>query len=370
MKNKRTLKLIGKAKEVGKKLGEVIKNIDFHFLKDISIQKERIKEFTKIISNIAPWWMEEVDGFAEKVDIAKEKILMFNCLPHKPGKYYLGSCSSFLVMSDRSKTNSPILLKIRDERPFHQIAGIKKIEGTYKYIFGTNVGNIGIAHFLNEKGLAGANNTGSPVISGIKDFGLNDCLIMRLIAEKAENCENALEIMKMLIGKGYVGSAGYRKGMIFLFVDPKRGLIIENTSEKLCYKFVEKGVFVYTNHFLFEEMKDEIDRKRTSEIPSKSSNIRWLRGKELIEEMGNRKIGIEDLKRFSRDTKNFPYSLCNSSNTFPWRTLSAFIHRIGNISEGAHYSFISNGVPISTEYICLSITEEKTPLSLLTDYTI
>ena len=41
---------------------------------------------------------------------------------------------------------------MRDEKPFHQFAGIKKIEGTYKYIFGTNAGNLGIAHFLNEKG--------------------------------------------------------------------------------------------------------------------------------------------------------------------------------------------------------------------------
>ncbi|HDN97983.1 MAG TPA: hypothetical protein ENG68_02385 [bacterium] len=193
---------------------------------------------------------------------------------------------------------------------------------------------------------------------------------MRLIAEKAENCEQALEMMKMLIGRGYVGNAGYRRGMIFLFVDPKKGLIIENTSEKLDYKFVERGVFVYTNHFLLEEMKGEIDEKRIHEVPSKSSNIRWLRGKELIEEMGNRKIGVEDLKRFSRDTKNFPYSLCNNSNIFPWRTLSAFIHKIGHTSGEIHYSFISNGVPISTKYICLSITEEETPLSLLTDYVI
>lgn len=377
MNKKIMVKLVGKAEKIGEKTGRILNEIVKNRFNKCQIDYNRIRKFTKIIEDIAPWWLEEVEGFSKKTGVKKDEILMANCLPLQPNKYYLGGCTSFLVLHDRSKTDYPLLLKIRDEKPLHQIAGIKKIEGTYKYIFGTNIGNIGIAHFLNEKGLAGANNTGSPVISGINDIGLNDCHIIRLVAEKAENCEQALDIIEELIAKRYAGNAGYKKGMIFLFADTKKGLIVENTAEKFSYKFVEKGIFVYTNHFLLEEMKGEIDKKRGLEIPSKSSQIRWDRGKELVEEMGNEKIGIEDLKRFSKDTMNFPYSLCNNSNTFPWRTLSAFIHNVNHApacipppQEGGlrSCSFISNGVPLVTEYVSLNTKEEETPLSLFTDY--
>jgi len=365
MKKTNTIKLVGSGYEIGKKMGKILKK----FIKtdlNISIQKDRIEKFAQIVNEIAPWWLEEVEGFAETSGIKKEEIIMGNCLPLKPNKYYLGDCSSFLILPDRSENASILLMKIRDEKPLHQIAGIKKINGTYKYIFGTNIGNIGIAHFLNEKGLAGANNTGSPIISGIKDSGLNDCHIMRFVAEKAKDCEETLEVIKGLIRKGYVSNTGYKKGMIFLFADTEKGLIVENTAEKIEYRFVKEGIFIYTNHFLLKEMKEEIDKKREeNEIPSKSSRIRFKRAQELIEEMQDRKIGIEDLKRISRDTKNAPYSLCNSSDTFPWRTLSVFIHSINSKKQ---LSFISNGAPIHTEYVGLSVSENETPVSLLTDY--
>ena len=353
--------MIGKGREVGFTIGKIIRD----FLPDLpeDIDRERVNTFKNMVEDVAPHWLEEIDGFSEATGIKEESILNFNCEKRKPPENISKECTSFLIMPDRSKENTPLLLKIRDERPLHQIAGIKKIEGTYKYIFGTNAGNIGIAHFLNEYGLAGANNTGSPVISGIKDIGFNDCHIMRIVAEKARDCREALDIIKSLINKGYVSNAGYKRGMIFLFVDNNEGLRVELTSEKLSYEFVNKGIFLYTNHFLLDEMQDIIDKEMAQKV-GKSSRIRFSRGKQLIENAGE-KIGIEDLMRFSKDTENLPYSLCNPSDKFPWRTLSAFIHKICGEES---CSFISNGAPVYTDYFKLNIKEEETPLFLLTDY--
>ena len=356
MNNKDILKLTGTGREIGRKLGMRFKK-NLKETPNVPVQKDRLRKFTAIIEETAPWWLEEVSGMAESADVKPEEILMRNCLPAKPGKYYLGGCTSFLIMGNRSKNGYPLLLKIRDEKPLFQIAGIKGISGTHRYIFGTNIDNLGIAHFLNEKGLAGANNTGSPVISGISDLGFNDCHIMRLVAEKAKNCEQALELIEKWIAKGYVGNGGYKRGMIFLFADPRKGLVIENTAEKIDYRFVNKGIFIYTNHFLLGEMKSVIDGKRATEVPSVSSRIRRRRGKELIGKMKNAKVGIGDLKRISRDTGNFPYSICNSSDTFPWRTVSAFIH---SVDLHKRRSFVSNRAPVDTEYISLSVNGNVT----------
>ncbi len=348
MESKDTIELEGTAEEVGGKLGKVLGK--FLTRKDnISIQRERLKKFTAIIEEIAPWWLEEASAIARVSGVKLEKLLMRNCLPLKPNKYYPGNCTSFLIMTDRSKKNCPFLLKIRDEKPSHQIAGIKEIRGTYRYIFGTNVGNLGIAHFLNEKGLAGANNTGSPISSGANDLGLNDCHVLRLVAEKAKDCQETLKIIQEIVEKGYCGSGGFQRGMIFLFADiGGEGLLIENSSQNITYRFVSKGVHLRTNHFLLPEIKSIANRGRNSEISMKSSRIRYKRGKQLLKE--TKKLEAKDLFRFSRDTANAPFSLCNGSNSFPWRTLSAFVHELNPANL---CSWVCNGLPLDKPYFLL-----------------
>ncbi|MCX6991786.1 MAG: C45 family autoproteolytic acyltransferase/hydrolase [Kiritimatiellaeota bacterium] len=347
--------ITGSARESGRQIGRLFGAQIAALTRDIVIQPERLKKFRRMLEKTAAWWLEEAEGIAETAGIVPDKLLAANCLPQKPNKYYLGGCTSFLVMPDRSQTGIPLLLKIRDEAPLPQVVGTKHIDGTFRYIFGTNLNNLGIAHFLNERGLAGANNTGSPIISGINDLGFNDCHIMRLVAEKAADCREALEVIREIVAAGFCSNAGFERGMIFLFADKTgQGLLVENTSATVVFKFVRRGAFIYTNHFLLPEGRRLINRRRNREVPMKSSRIRYRRSRQLLRATGPA-INPEDLGRFSQDTENQPYSLCNGSDIFPWRTISAFIHELDALKPRCR---VCNGLPTETPYLPLACADK------------
>jgi hypothetical protein len=83
--------------------------------------------------------------------------LDFNCRKPRPLKPAPpGNCSAVLAVGRRSRTGQPLLLKIRDEAPYLQIMFRRAIQGRHTVLGGANVGNLGLAHFLNSAGLAGA----------------------------------------------------------------------------------------------------------------------------------------------------------------------------------------------------------------------
>ena len=350
--------LNGKAYEIGKIYGGLLYPVFKQHLARVyshakrkSISKNNLQQRTKrlrrILKNVAPYWLEEMQGICSETKINPMDILILNSLPEN---FYKANCTSFIAIGNSSKTGENILHKNRDELPHLQSFFLKEINGCFRYLAGGTIGDLGISHFLNEKGLAGANNSGSRIkLKEINGVGLSDCHIMRLVAEKASSCEEALKLVKRIITQGFCGQAGGGRGMIFLFVDKDKGLIVENTSYHLTYQWIKKGKEVRANDFILPGAKRWILRENPASRSLKSSQTRYKRGKELLEKEG--KISSSFLRKVSRDPKNYPFSICNDNQEQPTMTLSAFTHLIRKkATDLLSLSWVCNGSPFSSFY--------------------
>lgn len=344
------LHLDGSPGERGALLGKVLGN-NLAEERKLSPDPARVRDFEGLLARHAPEWIEEAHAFAGEADIPAENLLFANCRPQVPNQYYLGGCTSFLVMGARSATTHPLLMKIRDEAPLPQYFARRALPLGGESLYGTNAANLGWAHFVNSHGLAGGNNTGSPITVSPAEPAFNDCHMMRLVAEKARDCREALEVLRELLADGVCGTAGYKKGMIFLFSDiSPLGLVVELCPARMTHRFVTDGALVYSNHFLLEESAAFTDLDRYGEIPLQSSQTRRQRGRALIGDTG--KVSVEDLKSISRDRENGTFAICNDSSEFPWRTISSFIHELDPAGPQVH---VCNGSPSQTGYVHESI---------------
>lgn len=298
------------------------------------------EELADIIQAFNPHWLEELEGLHACTGITPEDVILLNCTAvGRTG----GDCTSVLNVNPEDLKDN-ILHKNRDQLPMPQYFFVKQTDGCYKHIAAGSIGDLGIATFLNEKGLAGANNSGSITRKEeISAGGLSDCHVMRTIAEKAASCEEALKIIQNFISERVCGSAGNDRGMIFLFADRGKGLIIENTSKSLVFEFVDRGMFLRTNDYRLPGAKDWIDDSRGEIPPVQSSRLRYLRAEELLR---GREADIPLLMQVSRDTENYPFSINNDAQSQPTMTLSSFIHVVRKeMTELFSLSWVCNGNP-------------------------
>jgi len=284
-----------------------------------------VSALESLLAEAAPHWLEEIDGISETTGIDRTDQLAINCLPDgfwdAPDDAH--HCTSFLAVGSASKTGETVLHKNRDERDWVQTVHVKQIAGANRYLGGVDVGNVGLAQFVNEHGLCGANNTGSHIKADESiDGKLNDCLMTRLIAEKARSCEDALGIVEDLIGRGLCSGAGTNRGIIFLFADRDRGLIVECTSKHTAHEWIDDGLGVRSNHFLCPEAQDWI-----SQPVKDNSRRRYERACELVLPHEGQ-ITSELFAQVSRDHTAGPDSICTDNHEHFWMTVSGFTHTI------------------------------------------
>lgn len=312
----------------------------------------RIKAFTKLLQTHAPHWLEEAEAFAGKTF---DGLLDFNSHePSPPPAAQDGNCSSLVAVGSATADGHPLVLKIRDEAPWPQIAFRRRINNGPVILGGANPGNLGLATFLNEAGLAGINNTGGPILDTDLSVGLNDCHVLRLVAERATNCGEALDLIRQLITQRALGLGGYRKGMIFFFADAQgRGLAIECSRQKLAHRFLEDGLVCRANDYRFPEIESEMDTARHAHPWHVSSLTRSARLTALVEAAGP--LTPEILKNISRDTTG-DYPLCNTSDRFPFRTVAAWIHVLRRGDPRACRALICNTAPTLGNYIEAPVT--------------
>jgi len=307
----------------------------------VPIDRERVAAFCRILERFAPHWLEELDAFA---GADREACLHFNCRKPTPSfPACQANCSTVLALGTRSHNGQPLLLKVRDEAPHPQIMFIRQVSATHPALSGVNVGNLGLAHFRNAAGLAGANNTGGPLVDDDSRVGLNDCHALRIVAERAGNCAEALELLRGLLAQRVIGHAGFAKGMIFLFADATgRGSVVECSRTRLAHRFYEDGIVARTNHFLFEEMESETDRSRFVEPSLRSSFARYERLQQLVGD--HAALSPENLVSIASDAVG-EFPICNTTPRFPWRTVSAWIHCLTRADAGGSFTLACNAAP-------------------------
>ena len=369
------VKLKGTPYQNGKKIGLYSKNVLISRIRQVceiqrikkipsSIINARVKDFTSLLSRTCPHWLEEIKGQSDVTGIDTDKLIFLNCLPDSfysdmPAGFYLEiyqSCSSFVEVG--SKRN--ILFKIRDEKNFPQSFFVLQNKGFLSSQAGRDIGNTGFAHFFNEKFLAGANNTGSFTKHPTERPLLNDCHLMRYIAERAGSVREIPCLIEKLIDGKALGGASENRGAIFLFADSESGLLIECDSQDYTARFIHTGRWVVSNHFTTASAK-----RWESQPPNKNTITRRKRLKYLLGKKNITELSPEDIFAFSRDRKNAPDSLCNDNLEHFWMTVSVECQFITKNKPLDSINFVCCGNPLHSVYLPIPITYVHTYIPML-----
>lgn len=386
--------LVGNAPEIGALLaqhqGEVLRERVARTLRRAQAMErmdtlaERAEKVGAAIEAVAPHWLDEVRALSQNTDVEFQHLLALNSLPpdfwgksYEPPPLYNavtgeivspfeaqgyeplmgGDCTSYFALGESTISGETLFHKNRDERDEVQCLYIKQSDGCLRYVAGGDIGNIGIAHVHNENYWAGANNTGSPLVPGEYEDGvLNDCHVLRYLAEKCEGLDDIMPALNDLIARKLLGGGAFNHGMIFLFADAVRGLIIECTSRRLAHRWFEgDDMAVRTNHFILPEMQEYALE------PHPGSVLRYERAVELWQAAEGH-AGISTCGEIARDRENAPLAICrNPSDEWGSATISTSTATISPHDDRRCATHFRNCHPSYTPAVIL------TPLDRVSD---
>ncbi len=272
-----------------------------------------LREFKNILRRAAPHWLAEAGGMARGAGVATDDILRLNCpLPPAPPPDAGMHCTTWLSVGGAAVQ----LLKIRDERNHVQTFYTARLPDGAPLQIARDIGNLGAAHVFSGRPLAGANNTGSHVTLP-DEPRLNDCHILRLLAERARNVREIPRLMDWLMTAKLAGGASPTRGAIYTFADAEQGLLVETGADDYSCKFISRGSLVISNHFLLPSA-----RRWQTAAPNRNTLTRRARMAELLT---RRRVmpSPRDLFAITRDRRHAPDALCNDDREHFWMTISA-----------------------------------------------
>lgn len=353
-----------------------------------TVLRERAARFSEVLQQAAPHWLDEAHALSHQAGVEAWHLLALNCLPNKFwGDEYVpapladaqaeeqnrelvsafeaqgyeplmgGDCTTFFALGPATVGGETLFHKNRDERDELQCLYIKGIEGRNRFIGASDVGNLGTAHLHTEDYWVGGNNTGSPLAPAeYQDCALNDCHVLRYLGETCASLDEIVPAMQHLIEQSWLGGGGPNFGMILLFADAERGLIVEATSRRMAFEwFHDDAMAVRTNHFLLPAMQP------FGLAPSQNSLQRFERAQELWSEQHGY-AGIANCGEIGRDRQNAPHAICrNPSDGLGSVTVSTSTATISQHDDRRCQTHFRNCHPSYTPAVIL------TPLDRVSD---
>ncbi|MBV9866569.1 MAG: hypothetical protein JO316_14540 [Abitibacteriaceae bacterium] len=338
--------LIGQSDEVGALQGELQRAVLTNRIERLlhraqesqatDLLAARAQRFTELLDDAAPHWLQEAQAIAAAAGLEPWHLLALNCLPGDFwGERYSsaplgegqsgdelvnayeaqgyepllgGDCTTFFGLGEATISGETLFHKNREERDEIQCIYIKQIEGFNRFVGAGDIGNLGTAHLHTEDYWVGANNTGSPVPpTEFEDCALSDSHVLRYLAEHCASLDEIVPALEDLVARRLLGGGGANTGMILLFADAGRGLIVEATSRRLAYRwFKESGdMAVRSNHFILPEMQAYC----LSPLPG--SVRRYERAMQLWESQQGY-ASIPTCGEIGRDRDGVPYAICRN----------------------------------------------------------
>lgn len=334
---------------------------------------KRSQKYLSIARELAPWWIEETNAMAEAIGVLPELFNAYQALRYLGTGFVADTqeeCTTILAVGKATLTGDPILHKNRDGTQNPQSIYIKEMnyknEKLYRFIGAGDVADIGVTNFLNEKGLAGAMNAGEPFPNPSSD-GLPTPSILLLIAQKAANVDEAKDILFSILKTRGWYSNGYN-GSIWFFADREKGLIVENTADKIAFQYVHDDFEVRANDYILldrDAAVGKLGRERPGGLVRREAAIQRLKIKtgsltpEYIIEVA-RDIGL------TADTSNWTdddYSGYYFPNICRKQTISGFTSVIRqDYTDILSYASIMNGHPNNVYSVPIYISSEGTLL--------
>jgi hypothetical protein len=316
-----------------------------------------IDRFASLLGRLAGAWLAEVTAMAEAADVGVEDVLLLNAVPIPDpkaihdGRSAENNCSSFVWVDD----GRVVLFKIRDERPYPQVVYSYPNPDGRIITVGKDIGNIGIAHGVSARGIAGANNTGSFVGRLAAEGRFTDCHLLRYIVEHANGVDDVDPILDHLLCVNAVGGASTDRGSILLAADQVRAVAAEVVSDKKALRRVDSGFVPYSNHFQIPEAQSWQVRS-----PDRNSLARLARLTELGSRIDRENIPAS-MFAMARDRANPADALCNDDSAHPWMTVSAHLHLLGDSQP----TYACCGNPRNSVFLPIPIDVARSPGVLL-----
>lgn len=303
---------------------------------------ERAERFRGFVQRIAPEWLDEAEGVARAAGIEPVELLILNALPPGFPSPERHECTAWLIVGSASATGDTILHKNRDERDEPQDFHVRRVGNDVQLLASREVGNLGFAHFHSDVALAGGNNTGSPIPeSELRPCGLSCCHLLRLVAERASSCDEAVAVLEEAVAKEVAGGSGGCRGMILMFAEPAKGVVVEMTSRRLASQEVHNDVLVRSNHFRIPRMA-----RVAAEPPDRNNLLRYDRACSVLARC---RRSVADCIRLSRDHRHGPDSICSDDAEHVWMTISACTHVVhGENADPLAHTRASMGNPHNT----------------------
>lgn len=391
--------LVGEAREVGTLQGELQRPVLINRVERTlrraaesgtgALLSERAARFGELLQAATPHWLDEAHALAASAGVEFWHLLALNCLPRDFwGQSYVpaplsaaqssedlvnayeaqgyepllgGDCTTFFALGEATISGETLLHKSRDERDEVQCLAIKQIAGFNRFVGGGDIGNLGTAHLHTEDYWVGANNTGSPVPPAeYEDCALTDSHVLRYLAERCASLDEIVPVLQDLIAQQWLGGGGAGFGMILVFADAERGLVVEATSRRLAFQwFNDDDMAVRTNHFLLPEMQPY------ALAPLENSLHRYERATELwLEQQGY--AGISACGEIARDRAGAPHAICrNPSDGIGGVTVSTSTATISRHDDRRCATHFRNCHPSYTPVVILTALDRVSDSDLV-----
>lgn len=207
--------------------------------------RERAEPFRRFTAKFAPAWMDEMAACAAAADVPVDDYV--SCMA---GKYrdlfFVDECTSFAAVGSATADGASLFHKTRDNVARPQCAYYKRVEHDSKPAGFFAVGDTsdqGLMMMVNDHGLAGSADMGGLPEDRPKGRGVMNPYILRLIAERAECCRDALEIIREMIRDGWY-AGGRTTGTHWLFADRSgQGLRVAQNSHREEHTFFRDDTF-------------------------------------------------------------------------------------------------------------------------------
>jgi uncharacterized protein YukE len=250
-----TVSLSGGAREVGRRFGALNREdirqhmndmLDGWRARGLSDKQmlERSEPFRRFVAKFAPFWQDEMAGCAEGADVNLDLFASFQAGKYR-GLFFVDECTSFLAVGAATEDGATLFHKNRDNVARPQCAYHKCIVDAARpaaFHATGDTSDLGVMMMVNEHGLAGSADTGGLREDRPKGRGVMNPHILRLIAERAERCEDALEIVQQMIRDGWY-AGGAKTGTHWLFADRHgRGLRIAQNAHEERHEFFQDDV--------------------------------------------------------------------------------------------------------------------------------
>ncbi|HUT89407.1 MAG TPA: C45 family autoproteolytic acyltransferase/hydrolase [Thermoguttaceae bacterium] len=205
--------------------------------------QERIEPFRRFVAKFAPAWMDEMAGCAEAAGVPVDDYVVYE--GGSPREIILfHECTSFAAVGSATADGAPLFQRIRDNRGTNcafQKKVLHRSSPAGFYAFGNTPLAIAVSAMVNEHGLAGSADMGGLAEDRPTGRGVMNSHVIRLIAERAERTEDALDILQQMIRDRWY--AGGKVGTHWLFVDRfGQGLRVAQNSHEEQHHFFEDDV--------------------------------------------------------------------------------------------------------------------------------